>query len=96
VYINQTFIPGNSAVNPQATHVIGFLPFVVDITPYVKFGGSDNVSGGPGIHRLGLVHLSVFFGNFRFGQGDGGLFRPVWMHVTDKVHIPINGVFRCQ
>jgi len=33
VYVNGTFIPGNSAVNPQATHVIGFLPFVVDITP---------------------------------------------------------------
>jgi len=31
-----------------------------------------------------------FSNDFRFGQGDGGLFRPVWMHVTGKVHIPIN------
>ena len=61
VYINQTFIPGNSAVNPQATHVIGFLPFVVDITPYVKFGGSDNVLAVRVSTGSALVHLSGFF-----------------------------------
>ena len=43
VYINGTLIPGNSAINPNATHVIGFIGFVVDITPNVQFGGADNV-----------------------------------------------------
>jgi hypothetical protein len=38
VYINGTFIPGNSAYNPSATHVIAFLPFIVDITPWATFG----------------------------------------------------------
>ncbi len=90
VYINKTFIPGNSAVNPQATHVIGFLPFVVDITPYVKFGGSDNVLAVRVSTGSGWFTYPFFSENFRFGQGDGGLFRPVWMHVTDKVHIPLN------
>jgi len=23
-------------------------------------------------------------------MGDGGLFRPVWMHITDKVYVPAN------
>ncbi len=29
VYINGTFLPGNSQLNPQATHVVGFLPVVL-------------------------------------------------------------------
>ncbi len=90
VYINQTFIPGNSAVNPQATHVNGFLPFVVDITPYVKFGGSDNVLAVRVSTGSGWFNFPSFSNDFRFGQGDGGLFRPVWMHITDKVHVPLN------
>jgi hypothetical protein len=90
VYINQTFIPGNSAVNPQATHVIGFIPFVVDITPYVKFGGSDNVLAVRVSTGAPWFNFPSFSNDFRFGQGDGGLFRPVWMHITDKVHIPLN------
>jgi hypothetical protein len=90
VYINGTFIPGNSAVNPQATHVIGFLPFVVDITPYVKIGGADNVLAVRVSTGSGWFTYPFFSNDFRFGQGDGGLFRPVWMHITDKVHIPLN------
>ena len=43
VYINDSLIKGNSARNPQATHVVGFLPVIVDLTPYVVFGGADNV-----------------------------------------------------
>src|SRR5271157_4769445 len=42
-YINGTLIPGNSAVNPNATHVIGFVGFIVDVTASVQFGGTDNV-----------------------------------------------------
>jgi hypothetical protein len=43
VYINETLIKGNSTDNPCATHVVGFLPFIVDLTRFVKFGGTDNV-----------------------------------------------------
>ena len=91
VYINNTFIPGNSALNPQATHVVGFTGFVVDLTPYILFGGADNVLavrvGKSGGFYDGNSNIS---GVFRFGQNDGGMFRPVWLYITDKVHIPMN------
>jgi beta-galactosidase/beta-glucuronidase len=91
VYINGSFIPGNSKLNPQCTHVVGFISFIVDITDSVKFGGADNVlavrmSNSPG----GLFADPDFSLSFRFGQQDGGLFRPVYMHITDKVYIPQN------
>ncbi|MBI0326727.1 discoidin domain-containing protein [Burkholderia plantarii] len=97
VYINGHFIPGNSQVqaNSQATHVIGFIPFIVDITPYVQF---KDANGNP-VDNVLAVKVSrgdkffespSFSGAFRFGQDDTGLFRPVWMHITDRVHIPEN------
>jgi beta-galactosidase len=90
-YINGTFLPGNSALNPTATHVVGFTGFVVDLTPYIQFGGADNVIavrvGKSGGFYDGNSNIS---GVFRFGQNDGGMFRPVWLHITDKVHIPMN------
>jgi len=90
VYINDTLIKGNSAVNPLATHVIGFIGFVVDITPYVQFGGADNVLAIRVSKNQAFYSDPGFSLVFRFGQGDGGLFRPVWMHITDKVHVPLN------
>jgi hypothetical protein len=92
VYINGTFIPGNSAVtaNANATHVIGFMGFVVDITPYVTFGGTDNLLAVRVSKSQAMYADPGFSLVFRFGQADGGLFRPVWMHITDKVHIPQN------
>jgi beta-galactosidase len=90
VYINGSFVPGNSAINPQATHVIGFIGFVMDITDSVKFGGADNVLAIRVSKSGGFYTDPGFSLAFRFGQGDEGLFRPVWMHITDKVHVPQN------
>jgi len=97
VYINGHFIPGNSQVqaNAQATHVIGFIPFIVDITPYVKFKDAngqpvDNVLAVKVSRGDRFFESPSFSGAFRFGQDDTGLFRPVWMHITDRVHIPEN------
>jgi beta-galactosidase len=105
VYINGTFLPGNIpvAADSQATHVVGFMGFVVDITKYVQFGTTDNVlavrvgMNGGGVEADGTTLQSgAFFENpqfsevFRFGQADGGIFRPVWMHITDPIHIPQN------
>ncbi|MBN3725617.1 DUF4982 domain-containing protein [Burkholderia sp. Ac-20379] len=97
VYINGQFIPGNSqvAANQQATHVVGFLPFVVDLTPYVKF---KDANGQPADNVLAVkvsrgdkfFESPSFSGAFRFGQDDTGIFRPVWMHITDRIHIPEN------
>ncbi|HUI92228.1 MAG TPA: DUF4982 domain-containing protein [Chitinivibrionales bacterium] len=90
VYINGTFIPGNSALNPNATHVIGFVGFVVDITANVQFGGADNVLAVRVGKSQGFYSDPGFAQGFRFGQSDGGIFRPVWLHITDKVHVPLN------
>ncbi|KDR40934.1 beta-1,3-glucanase family protein [Caballeronia glathei] len=97
VYINGHFIPGNSQVqtNAQATHVVGFIPFIVDITPYVQFKDAngkpvDNVLAVKVSRGDRFFESPSFSGAFRFGQDDTGLFRPVWMHITDRVHIPEN------
>jgi beta-galactosidase len=90
VYINGTMIPGNSPVNPAATHVIGFIGFVVDISDRVSFGGADNVLAVRVSKNGGYYTDPGFSLGFRFGQSDGGIFRPVWMHITDKVHVPMN------
>ncbi|ASG25222.1 immunoglobulin I-set domain protein [Nitrospirillum viridazoti] len=90
VFINGHFIPGNSLVNPNATHVVGFVPFIVDITDYVKFDGADNVLAVKVARGDTFFTNPNFSGAFRFGQADSGLFRPVWMYITDRVHIPRN------
>lgn len=90
VFINGNFIPGNSLINPQATHVVGFVPFIVDITPYVKTDGSDNVLAVKVARGDAFFNSPDFSGAFRFGQADSGLFRPVWMYIKDRVYIPQN------
>ena len=90
VFINGNFIPGNSLLNPQATHVVGFTPFIVDLTPYVKFDGSDNVLAVKVARGDAFFTNPDFSGAFRFGQADSGLFRPVWMTIKDRVYIPQN------
>ena len=90
VYINGVFVPGNSTLNPQATHVVGFVPFLVDVTDQLKFDGSDNVLAVKVARGDKFFNDPGFSGAFRFGQSDAGLFRPVWMYITDPVHIPRN------
>ena len=93
VYINGTLLPGISAVpgDAQASHVVGFIPFIVDLTPFVRAdGATQNViavrvsRGAPWFTQPG------FSGAFRFGQAEAGLFRPAKMFITNKVHIPAN------
>jgi hypothetical protein len=91
VFINGTFMKGNNPDNPLATHVVGFVPFIVDITDYVKADGTtDNVLAINVAKNANWFTGPGFSTVFRFGQDDGGLFRPVWMHITDKVHVPQN------
>jgi len=92
LYINGTFMPGNSAVtaNANATHVIGFVGFVVDVTKNVTFGGADNLLAIRVGFSQGYYEDPGFSEVFRFGQADVGVFRPVWLHITDPVHVPLN------
>jgi hypothetical protein len=90
LYINGTLMKGNSALNPNATHVIGFMGFVVDVTSNVTFGGADNLLAIRVSFSGGFYTDPGFSEVFRFGSSDVGVFRPVWLHITDPVHVPLN------
>jgi beta-galactosidase len=89
LYVNGTMIKTSSALNPNATHVVGFVGCIADVTDLVKFDGTDNIVAA----RVGMGGFFTdpgFATVFRFGQGSAGMFRPVWLYVTDKIHIPSN------
>ena len=93
VFINGTLLPGISAVaaDAQATHVVGFIPVVVDLTPYLHADGTtDNVIAVDVSRGDAWFEQPGFSGAFRFGQAMAGLFRDVYLYVTNPVHIPIN------
>jgi hypothetical protein len=93
VYINGTLLTGISGVgaNSQASHVVGFIPFIVDLTPYLHAdGATDNVLAVRVSRGNSWYEDPGFSEVFRFGQAMGGLFRPVKMFITNKVHIPVN------
>jgi beta-galactosidase len=90
VYVNGTLLSSGSAVNTGATHVVGFIGFLCDVTSLVKFDGTNNVIAARVAMNGAWFADPGFAGVFRFGQGSGGVFRPVWLHITDKVHVPSN------
>jgi beta-galactosidase len=93
VYINGTLLPGISSVaaNAQASHVVGFIPFIVDLTPYVRADGvTENVLAVSVSRNDTWFEQPGFSQDYRFGQADAGLFRPAYMFITNKVHIPVN------
>lgn len=92
VYFNGTLIPGISevAADSQATHVVGFVPVIVEL-PVVADGATDNVIAIYVTRNNKNVFESIGFCEvFRFGQAMAGLFRNVYMYVTNPVHIPVN------
>jgi len=93
VFINGTLLPGVSSVaaDAQATHVVGFVPVVVDLTPYIHADGvTDNVIAIDVSRGAPWYEQPNFSGAFRFGQAMAGLFRNVYLYVTNPVHIPQN------
>lgn len=93
VFINGTLLPGISAVtaDAQATHVVGFVPVIVDLTPYITADGkADNVIAIDVSRGASWYEQPNFSGAFRFGQAMAGLFRNVKLYVTNPIHIPPN------
>ena len=92
VYINGKFVPGNSKVpNPEATHVHGFIGFVVDATDLVEFGAKENILAVRVSNGDAPWFVKPGFGtSFMFSMGLGGIFRPVNLIITDKVYVPLN------
>ncbi len=93
IYINGTLLPGISAIaaDAQASHVVGFIPFIVDLTPYITADGATENVLAVSVSRGNTWFEDPEFSEvFRFGQAMAGLFRPVKMFITNKVHIPVN------
>ncbi len=63
-------------------HPYGYTPFVYDLTPYLKPAGQENVLA---------VQVKNTGKNSRWYSGSG-IYRHVWLTVTDPVHIPVWGV----
>jgi beta-galactosidase len=90
VYFNGTLISGISevAADSPATHVVGFVPVIVEL-PVVADGATDNVIAIYVTRNNSKVFESIGWCEvFRFGQAMAGLFRNVYMYVTNPVHIP--------
>ena len=93
VFINGTLLPGVSAVgaDAQATHVVGFIPVICDLTPYLHAdGATDNVIAIDVSRGSSWYEQPNFSGAFRFGQAMAGLFRNVKLYVTNPIYIPLN------
>jgi beta-galactosidase len=93
IYINGTLLPGIGAVtaDAEASHVVGFIPVIVDLTPYITAdGATENVLAVSVSRGNSWFEDPAFSEVFRFGQAMAGLFRPVKMFITNKVHIPVN------
>ncbi|MBQ0114284.1 MAG: DUF4982 domain-containing protein [Bacteroidales bacterium] len=92
VYFNGHAIEGITQVKQPGTvtHVGSFLPFTVDVTPYVKYG-EDNLLAVNVSNKKGTFFEWPNFGeNEGFGQAMGGIVAPVVMHIKGDVYIPEN------
>ncbi|MFN8257779.1 MAG: DUF4982 domain-containing protein [Bacteroidales bacterium] len=92
VYINGKFKPQQKTVSQpsEVTHVGGFLPFAIDITDEVLFGKENMIAV-----RVSNAPNSFFiwpgFGVYEgFGMGWGGIVCPVYLHLTNKIYIPLD------
>jgi len=88
VWVNgKHFNAKQAALTGTNSNYGGYLPFVLDISEALKFGGSDNVvtviadnSDNPFVPP-GKPQKSLDFSYF------GGVYRDVWLHITNPVHI---------
>ncbi|WP_260736045.1 immunoglobulin domain-containing protein [Tunturiibacter lichenicola] len=93
VFINGKLQTGISAVaaDAQATHVLGFVPVVLDLTAnLVTDGVTENVIAIDVSRGDTWFETPNFSNTFRFGQNMAGLFRNVFLYVTNPIHIPLN------
>ena len=63
-------------------HPYGYTPFVFDLTPYLQPAGQENILA---------VRVKNVGKTSRWYSGSG-IYRHVWLAVTDPVHIPFSGV----
>ena len=68
---------------PLGNHPYGYTSFEFDLTPYLKPVGQENVIA---------VRVRNDGKNSRWYSGSG-IYRHVWLTVTDPIHMPTWGVF---
>ena len=92
MYVNGTPIRSNTKVKqPEAvTHVGSALPFVVDITPYLRYGKENQIAVRVSNAEGTFFTWPGFGTNEGFGQAMGGIVCPVYLHKKNKVHIPFD------
>jgi beta-galactosidase len=76
VWVNGTLIP-------TTPHYGSYLPFTIDMTNYVIFGGADNVIV---VKADNTDDANTPIGNSSWFNW-GGIYRDVWLHITDKLHV---------
>jgi beta-galactosidase len=92
VYINGTLLPGLSAVtaNAKASHVIGFIPFIVDLTPYLHVDGvTPNVLAVSVSRNNSWFEQPTFSGDVRIGDARGDFHFDGEQHrAVDLIRLP--------
>ena len=92
VYVNGHPIQGDfKAKQPgPVTHVGSFMPFVVDITDYIKWNEQNQIAVRVSNAKNTFFAWPGFGENEGFGQAMGGIAAPVYLHKKHKIHIPYN------
>ena len=92
VFINGQAIPGNTQVQHPGivTHVGSALPFVVNITKYIKWNTENQIAIKVSNAKNTFFTWPEFGTNEGFGQAMGGIVCPIYMHKKHKIHIPFN------
>lgn len=92
VYVNGRFQKGNTVVpQPQeVTHVGGFIPFALDITDDLHYGAENLIAVRVSNAEHSFFTWPGFAAFLGLGMGFGGIVCPVYLHMTDPVHIPLN------
>lgn len=74
----------------------GFLPFGFDLSPYLRFGGARNVLAvmadnrfTPETDMARIVKTSLPWNSPHWHPAHGGIYRNVYLHVADPLHISL-------
>jgi beta-galactosidase len=74
----------------------GFIPFGFDLTPHLKFGGAKNVIAVMADNRFTaetdmakIVKTDLPWNSPHWHPAHGGIYRNVYLHVTDPLHISL-------
>ena len=91
VYINGTFMHGQQRIEPECHACDRLYGVCRGHHAERDIRGSGQSSGHTGRLFRRVLHRPWFFRRSSGSdQADVGVFRPVWMHITDKVHVPLN------